>query len=84
MADDLFLDPVLPTELSDLTMTYRVFDQPVKIHFHEASKEQVLINGQPVDYTLAENSYRKGAFCLDKSAVLPLFNKEINHIDIYR
>ena len=27
MADDLFLDPVLPTELSDLTMTYRVFDQ---------------------------------------------------------
>jgi cellobiose phosphorylase len=84
LADCLLLDPVLPTELAELTVTYRVFNRPVKIKFHEAENEQVIINGQSIDYTLQENRYRQGAFCMEKAEVLALLKEENNQIDIYR
>ncbi|OTN75312.1 hypothetical protein A5886_000382 [Enterococcus sp. 8G7_MSG3316] len=82
--DHLELDPVLPSELDGLSLTYQIYDYPVHLIFHEAPEAKVVINGQaqPLDFT--DNRYRQGAISFEKESFCQLLNNSDNTIDIYR
>lgn len=82
--DHLELDPVLPAELDGLSMTYQIYDRPVKLVFHEATETKVVINGQEMPLNFAENRYRQGAIQLEKESICQEFKDSDNTIDIYR
>ncbi|WP_414838564.1 GH36-type glycosyl hydrolase domain-containing protein [Carnobacterium sp. TMP28] len=83
-ADKLTVDPILPNELDGLTFTYRIFDQPVTIHYHlNVAKANIQINGQTPAWQENKNRYRTSGFVLAKAEVIQLLKASDNTIDIY-
>lgn len=68
--DHYVFDPVLPTELDGLRLTYRLEDKDVTIVYHIGGHEKkVVIDQQEVDTTREENPYRLGGIVISHSTL---------------
>lgn len=84
MHDQVIFDPVLPKALDGLSLEYELFKHPVEIIFHlDTNKEQVLLNGEELAYTVEKNPYRTGGLQIEKAEIAAKL-KTKNRIDIYR
>lgn len=68
--DHYQFDPVLPQELDQLVMDYRLADKKVTIRFDlTGGRRCVLLNGRELPQTVLDNPYRAGAMAVAKDVL---------------
>lgn len=76
-------DPVLPTELDQLSLRYQLLGKPVTIHYHLGSGEsKVMLNQQELPVEHEKNPYRTGGLKVSNQAIIAQL-QATNRIDIY-
>ncbi|MFZ1873894.1 MAG: cellobiose phosphorylase [Chania sp.] len=88
--DDLLLDPVISRQFGDVTVQYQVYQRPITLHIYprqgEFTPKRVLLNGEPLAFTLQANPYRSGAALIrrqDIEAGMMKDNSSDNQLVIY-
>lgn len=84
-AEDLILDPVIPTDLDGLNFEYEIYNTKVKFVYNIKGNNrvnEVEINGTKIKGIELNNLYRNAGIKLLESEIKPLLNKEINVIEV--
>lgn len=81
---DLILDPVLPTHLDGLSLTFKYQGHDIQVNYHLNNVEtiQVKINNQAVTAETASNRYRNGGVIIKKADIAPFLGQEKMVIDL--
>ena len=83
LADAIIFDPVLPQELSGMSLTYKVFGKDVQIKYYEGQTDAVIVDGEPIAFDYDANRYRLGGLKISKQDLLNKL-KHQSVIEIYR
>ena len=84
---NVIIDPVMPKSFNNFAARLNFLGKPVEIIYkvktREYGPESILVNGDSIPFTIAENPYREGGIQVPKSILMRHLNSDKNEIVIH-
>jgi cellobiose phosphorylase len=84
--DVLRVDPVIPAALDGLRVKMNLAERPIEIEYRIAAPgcgvQQILVNGNPLPFSRADNPHRPGAALVAMPAVLAQLRSGVNTLQV--
>jgi 1,2-beta-oligoglucan phosphorylase len=85
-AGKVIIDPVMPLQFNGLTAELHFLGKKIrflyKLSSNTFSPRKISVNGQRIEFTLEENSYRKGGAVIPEKTFLSMLDQETNLVEI--
>jgi len=85
-AENVVLDPVMPSSFNGLTATTEIWGHPLKVSFKTGSQgfgvRSVWLNSNPLTSEPEENPYREGGVIIPREQIISFLNNDTNELEI--